>query len=145
MTVIDRAQALCDLLLGAAYADDHFHENEKDFVRAHLVALCGGELPRDLAANIDAFDRRRFHIPTSAAAFAGDSKEKKRDLLKLVAALHDTDAELDFAEDDYLRSVARALDAEDSLQGLALEYEVQTLRDSFERLSNPLPPPVPSH
>ena len=139
----DRAQALCDLLLGAAYADDHFHQNEKDFVRAHLVALCGGELPRELAARIDSFDRESFDIARAAAVFAGESKQAKRDLLELIAALHDTDEELDLAEDDYLRDLAKALDAEDSLAGLALDYETHKLRPSLERLGISFPPPPP--
>jgi uncharacterized tellurite resistance protein B-like protein len=144
MTATDPAQALCDLLLGAAYADDHLHENEKDFVRAHLVALCGGELPPDLAARIDAFDRERFDLDRTVAAFAADSHEQKRAILELVAALHDTDEELDLAEDDYLRELARALGAEDALEGLALDYETEKLRASCESLRIVLPPPVPS-
>jgi uncharacterized tellurite resistance protein B-like protein len=144
MTAIDRAEALCDLMLGAAYADDYFHDNEKNFVRAHLVALCGGELPRDLAARIEAFEREEFAVERAAAAFVSDDKEQKRALLELLAALHDTDEELDFAEDDYLREVARAVGAEDALEGLALEYETQKLRRSFESLRLVLPPPVPS-
>ena len=143
MTAVDRAEALCDLLLGAAYADSHFHEREKAFVRAHLVALCGGELPRELAARIDAFDPTRFTVETAAAAFAPSSTDQKRDLLELVAALHDTDEELDLAEDDYLRALARALAAEDCLGDLALQYSSQKLRSTFDSLRAVLPPPPP--
>lgn len=144
MTPIDRALALCDVLLGAAYADDHFHERETAWVRAYLVAICGGELPRELADRIDAFDPGGFDLERAAAAFTGDSNEQKRDIVKLVAALHDADEELDLAEDDYLRAVARAIDADESaLEGLALEYEVENLQDAFARVGAITPPPLP--
>ena len=144
MTANDRALALCDILLGAAHADDHFHERETAFVRAHMVAICGGERPRELADRIDAFDPARFDLERTAAAFAGDSEDHKRDLLELVAALHSTDEELDLAEDDYLRAVARAIEAgEGALDGLALDYREEGLQNSFERLRSVTPPPPP--
>jgi uncharacterized tellurite resistance protein B-like protein len=143
MTAPDRAHALCDLLLGAAYADEHFHEREKAFVRAHLVALCGGELPRELASRIEEFEPKSFDLERTAAAFQDDSNDAKRDILELIAALHETDEELAMSEDDYLRELARALGAEDALGGLALEYESKKLRQTFERLSSAVPPPPP--
>lgn len=142
MTAVDRALALCDLLLGAAHADDHFHERETALVRAHLVAISGGELSRELAERIETFDPSRFDLERSGAAFAHDSKEQKRDLLELVASLHDADDELDLAEDDYLRAVVRAIEADESaLDGLALDYEVEKLHDTFERVRATPPPP----
>lgn len=139
----DRSAALCDILLGAAYADTHFHHREKAFVRAHLVALCGGELPRELAERIEAFDPEMFTLEPAAAAFAADSWQTRRDLLELVASLNDTDGVLDLSEDDYLRRLAGALGAEDALSGLALEYQSAPRTHSFENLRAFLPPPPP--
>ncbi len=139
----DPARALCDILLGAAYADDYFHERERDFVRAHLVALCGGELPRDLATRIDRFDPASFDLAASAAPFARHSNDAKRDLLELVASLHETDEEIDLAEDDYLRALARALGAEELLGGLTIEHESKPRVESWDRLRALLPPPPP--
>lgn len=140
MSALDRAQALCDILLGAAFADTHFHEREKVFVRAYLVALCGGELPAELAARIDAFDPADFDLRRAAAAFADDTKGQKRDLLQVVAALNESDDEIDLAEDDYLCALARALRADDALSGLALSYESRELRNHLERLEALVPP-----
>lgn len=142
MTAVDRAQALCDILLGAAFADEFFHEREKDFVRAYLVALCGGELPRELAARIDAFSRDQFELAQAVSAFKNDDDTQRRDLLELVASLHESDEELDFAEDDYLRELAAALGAKHLLDGLTIDYESRQLRASLDRLGA-LPPPVP--
>jgi uncharacterized tellurite resistance protein B-like protein len=143
MTAADRAQALCDLLLAAAYADAHFHEREKALIRERVAELSGGEVPAELAARIDAFDPAGFDLEETAAAFAGDPPEKKRELLELVAALHEADEELDLAEDDYLRALARGIGAPDgALDGLVLSYEVEALRRSFEGL-RATPPPIP--
>jgi uncharacterized tellurite resistance protein B-like protein len=140
----DRTLAICDLLLGAAHADSHFHDQERDSVRDLLADLHGGgELPAEVEKRIAGFDASAFDLARSAALFRGDSADEKRRLLHLVAAIHDADEELDLAEDDYLRALGTALElpAED-LKGLALEFEVQELRDSFTRLRS-TPPPIP--
>lgn len=140
----DRTLAICDLLLGAAHADAHFHDRERKKVRDLLTDLCGGEaLPSDVEARIDAFKPAEFDVATAAVPFRGDSVEEKRKLLHLVAAIHEADEELDFDEDDYLRALASALELEDAdLRGLVLEFEVEELRDTFTQLRS-TPPPIP--
>jgi hypothetical protein len=60
-----------------------------------------------------------------------------------VAAINDADDELDLAEDDYLRALAAALDLPASaLEGLALDIEIEELREDFARVRK-LPPPLP--
>ena len=46
MSITDRILPLCELLLGAAYADKELKEQEKDKVRDLLEEL-GGELPTE--------------------------------------------------------------------------------------------------
>jgi len=139
-----RAFAICDLLLGAAHADSHFHDRERQRVRELVAELAGKSgLPPELDERIGAFRTATFDLERSAAAFRGDAIEEKRKLIRLVAAIHDADEELDLAEDDYLRALAAALGLPDSeLTGLALELEVEELRDSYARL-RAMPPPIP--
>ncbi|HWM87731.1 MAG TPA: TerB family tellurite resistance protein [Kofleriaceae bacterium] len=142
---LDRTSAICDLLLGAAHADSHFHDQERDRVRELLGELHGAdELPAELEARIDAFDPAGFDIASASSGFRADPVEERRKLLHLVAAIHEADEELDLDEDEYLRELAGALDLPaEELSGLALEFEVEELRDSFTRL-RATPPPIPA-
>ncbi len=119
---LDRTLAICDLLLD----------------------LCGAdELAPELEARIDGFDATSFDVARAAAPFRGDSMDEKRKLLHLVAAIHDADEELDLDEDDYLRDLAAALALPESdLGDLALDFEVEELREDFTKLSGG-PPPIP--
>ena len=141
----DRTLAICDLLLGAAHADEHFHDEERETVRELLADLHGSEkLPAELETRIQEFTPAGFDVARTAAPFRGDPLEERRKLLHLVSAIHDADEELDLAEDDYLRALATALELPaGELSGLALEFEVEELRDSFVRLRSS-PPPIPA-
>jgi uncharacterized tellurite resistance protein B-like protein len=141
---LDRALAICDLLLGAAHADSFFHDEERERVRELLAEMHGDEaLPQELEARIAAFTPAGFDLTRAASGFRGDPLVERRKLLHLVSAVHEADEELDLAEDDYLRALGAALDLpDDELRGLALEFEVGELRDSFTELRS-LPPPIP--
>jgi uncharacterized tellurite resistance protein B-like protein len=143
MPATERLIPLSDLLLGAAYADGHFAAREKEKVAELLTTLLDeAALPSALAAWIDAFDPKSFNLSASCAEFAEDAPVEKRQLLELIAAVHDADEELDLAEDDYLKAVAAELDATDQLDGLALVIEIEKLRTSMNRL-RAVPPPPP--
>jgi uncharacterized tellurite resistance protein B-like protein len=143
MPATDRLIPLSDLLLGAAYADGHFASREKEKVAELLTSLLEeDDLPAALMAWIDAFDPKSFDLAASCAEFAEDAPVDKRQLLELIAAVHDADEELDLAEDDYLKAVAAELDATDQLDGLALVIEIEKLRTSMSRL-RAVPPPPP--
>ncbi len=141
----DRTLAICDLLLGAAHADEYFHDEERETVRELLADLHGGEtLPAEVEARIEAFSPAGFDVARAAAPFRGDPVDERRKLLHLVSAIHDADEELDLAEDEYLRALGAALELPaGELSGLALEFEVEELRDSFTRLRG-TPPPIPA-
>ena len=138
----DRILPLCDLLLGAAYADKELKDQEKDEVRSLLEGL-GGELPPEVEQKIVQFDPGKFDVKEAAAAFKGDSEEERKKLLYLVAAVNEADDEIDFAEDDYLRALADALSLPKSaLEGLTVEIETEELKETFQKVRKG-PPPIP--
>lgn len=142
MALPDRILPLCDLLLGAAYADDHFRDREREEVRELLADLSGGALTAELDQRIAGFDPKRFDLATAAAAFRGDDVDDRRRVLFLVAAINEADDEIDFAEDDYLRALAGALDLPPTaLDGLTVDVEIEELRDDFAKVRSAPPPP----
>lgn len=139
----DRILSLCDLLLGAAYADNELKEQEKDEVRA-LLAELAGEVPPEVETRIGSFDPRQFDLKAAAAPFLADSEDDKRKLLVLVSAINESDEEIDFAEDDYLRALAKELDLSASaIAGLTLEVETEELKGTFDKARKG-PPPLPA-
>jgi len=144
MAQLDRTLAICDLLLGAAHADSHFTDRERVTVRELLADLFGSEnLPSEVEARIDLFQADTFDVATAAQPFRGDSEDEKKKLLYLVAAVHEADEELDFAEDDYMRALGKALDMPDAaLDDLVIDVESEDLAEDFQALRKS-PPPVP--
>jgi len=141
---LDRTMAICDLLLGAAYADEQFTDHERETVRELLSDLCGSsDLPSEIEARIELFDSKAFSLEKTCAPFLSDSEDDRRKLLHLISAVHEADEELDFAEDDYVRAVADALQLpEETLTGIAVDFEVEELKEEFDHLRK-TPPPVP--
>jgi len=142
MSLTDRLVPLCDLLLGAAYADEDFKDRERDAVKRLLGELSGSALSDELEAQIAGFDAKVHDVAASAAAFADDSEDNRKRVLHLVAAIHDADEELDFSEDAYLRAVATALKLDDAtIRGLTIDVEVEELREELAIVRKPPPPP----
>jgi len=142
MALPDRIVPLCDLLLGAAYADEEFKAREREEVREMLADLSGGKLSKELETQIDNFDPAKFDLAKTAAEFKSDSPDDRRRLLFLVAAINDADDEVDFAEDEYLRALAAALELPASaLAGLTVDVEVEELREEFVKVRKGPPPP----
>lgn len=132
----DRIDAICDLLLGAAYADDEFHDREMEAILELLAKLMKvDEVPSEVAARLNTFEPESFDLDACVAHFKDESEERKLKLLELVGAVHDADDEYAFAEDDYIRRVGLALDLESShIESMALEFEVEDLQESFDAL-----------
>ncbi len=139
----DRVEAVCDLLMGAAYADENLHEKEKKAVESHLKTLLpDGKMTPAIQARVNDFDPKDFDLEEVAKAFTADGKADRVKLLDLVASIHAADDEHDFAEDDYLRSVAKALGLKESeSKEHVLVYEVETLKEYLAALRPPPPPP----
>jgi uncharacterized tellurite resistance protein B-like protein len=141
MPISDRILPLCELLLGAAYADEELRAQEKDEVRA-LVEDLAGAVPAEVDARIASFDPKKFDLAKAAAPFRDDSEDDRKRLLVLVSAIHEADDELDLREDDYLRALAKALALPDSaLAGLVIDVEAEELQQTFAKARKPPPPP----
>ncbi|NVB79752.1 MAG: TerB family tellurite resistance protein [Kofleriaceae bacterium] len=143
MPTSDRIFPLCELLLGAAYADGELQAQEKTEIRALLIELAG-EARVEVEACIASFEPEKFDPSSVLGLFKDDSEEERRRLLVLVSTVIEADDEIDFAESDYLRSLASGLGLPDSaLEGLAVDMEIEEIKDTFEAVRNG-PPPVPS-
>ena len=131
--VESKIELLADLFLGAAYADDRFGPDEREFVRRLLAdLLCIPQVPEYLDRRINAFDNKRFDLREAAKVFAAQPPMSKRRLLELVAQVTHADGVFDLAEDDYLRKLAEHLEVPlTEYRDLVLEYEIEKLRDSF--------------
>ncbi len=141
---VDRILPLTQLLLGAAYADNELHEKERDEVRALLEDLAT-ELPTEVEVELASFDPKTFDVNKVAAEFAHDSEDDRKKLLFLVSAVIEADEEIDFAEDDYLRALAKALNLPDSaLAGLTVDVETEDLKETFQQVRKGPPPPPKS-
>jgi uncharacterized tellurite resistance protein B-like protein len=139
----DRILPLCDLLLGAAYADKVLRDPEKAEVRAMIEDLAG-TLPPEVDKRIASFDPNKFDVARAAQPFRSDSQDDRKKLLVLCSAVIEADEEIDFSEDDYLRALAGALDLPNSaLIGLTVDVESEELQQSFQAVRKGPPPPPP--
>ena len=144
MESMDRILPLCDLLLGAAFADGRFEKVEQDTVRDTLLDLMNvTELPDEVESWINGFDPETFNLADSVGAFKDDSVDDRKKVLYLVEAIHDADDEVDLAEDAFLQELAKALDLDDDVvKGMSGIFETEVLRSSLAQVRKG-PPPVP--
>jgi len=141
MATPDRILPLCDILMGAAYADKEFHDREREEVRGMLADLAGSLTP-ELEKRIASFDPDKFDLATTAATFKDDPPDDRRRLLFLVAAVNEADEEVDISEDEYLRALAKALDLPDeALEGMVIDVEIEDLKEDFQKVRKGPPPP----
>jgi uncharacterized tellurite resistance protein B-like protein len=143
MSTSDRIFPICELLLGAAYADGEFHRQENTEIRALLVELAG-EMRVEVEACIASFEPAKFDPSSVIGIFRDDSEEERRRLLLLVSTVIEADEEIDLAENEYLRKVASALALPPSaLEGLVVDVEIEEVKETFHAVRKG-PPPVPS-
>jgi uncharacterized tellurite resistance protein B-like protein len=142
----DRILTITDLMLGAVFADDEFTADEQRAVRQLLAELMGQPdkpLPPNVEDRIRGFDPVRFDPAAAAHEFKDDPLNGKRRLLELVGRLVNADGVLDLREDEYLRKLAGLLGLEyGDYKDLVLDYEVEELREHFDKLRAPPPPMV---
>jgi uncharacterized tellurite resistance protein B-like protein len=136
MNVSDRIYPLCELLLGAAYADQELHKLEKVEVRALLTEMAG-ERMIEVEACIGSFEPEKFDLATTAAIFRDDAEADRQKLLVLVSTVIEADDEIDLAENEYLCALAEALGLpESALAGLTLDVEIEEIQESFSTLGS---------
>ncbi len=70
----DRIFPVCELLLGAAYADRELHALEAIEVRA-LITELAGEHRVEVEACIASFEPEKFDMKATAAAFRDDAED----------------------------------------------------------------------
>lgn len=133
----DRIFPLCEILLGAAYADQELHDLEKIEIRALLTELAG-EHRIEVEACIASFEPDKFDLKSAAGAFRNDREEQRRKLLLLVATVIEADGEIDFAENDYMRALAAGLALPASaLDGLVVDIELVEIQETFDDVRKP--------
>ena len=143
MSTSDRIFPLCELLLGAAYADGELQSQEKTEIRALLVELAG-ELRVEVEACIASFEPDKFDLDSIIGIFKDDSDDDKQKLLRLVSTVIEADDEIDLGENEYLRELAGALALPASaLAGLTVDIEIEEVKDTFDAVRKG-PPPLPT-
>jgi uncharacterized tellurite resistance protein B-like protein len=127
----DRIFPLCELLLGAAYADGELHPKETTEIRALLVELAG-EARVEVEACIASFEPTKFDMSSLVGYFRDDSETERKKLLLLVSTVIEADEVTDLAENDFLRALADGLALPSSaLAGLTIDVEIEEVRETF--------------
>ena len=105
----DHILTITDLLLGAAYADKRLEGQETDSIRSLLVKLSGKQrLPDAVESRFTKFSPAA-HDPAAAGKRLSHLGDDRRRILEMIAAVSESDEEIDLAEDRYLRTVAEAM------------------------------------
>ena len=141
----DKNETIADLLMGAAYADNHLDGRELDAVKKLLANVMSLEqLPEEMAARLESFDAKGFDARAAAQSLELTTEEEKRNLVELIAAVTEADEELDLDENDYIEEVAGALDLpRATFTDLTVEVlSVENLQAAGQRLMS-VPPPIP--
>jgi uncharacterized membrane protein YebE (DUF533 family) len=143
MSSSDRIFPLCELLLGAAYADGQFQKQEKTEIRALLTELAG-EMRVEVEACIASFEPDKFKLDSIIGVFRDDSEEERKKLLLLASTVIEADDEIDLSENAYLRDLAVALALPTSaLDGLIVDVEIEEVKETFNAVRKG-PPPIPA-
>lgn len=100
---------ITDLLLGAAYADKRLEGKEKDKIRSLLAKLSGDKsFPDAVEARFREFSPAAFDVDAAGKRLAHLGGDRRK-ILEMIAAVSESDAEIDLAEDRYLRRAAVAM------------------------------------
>jgi uncharacterized tellurite resistance protein B-like protein len=120
----DHIETITDLLLGAAYADKRLEGREKDQIRALLGKLAGADtLPAAIEKRFIDFQPARFDATAAGKLLAGLGNDRRR-VLEMIAAVTESDDEVDIAEDQYIRKVAEGMGlAEKQFRDLIVDFQ----------------------
>ena len=129
----DHVETITNLLLGAAYADKRLQGDEVASIRSLLLKLLGtSELPSAQSDQIANFSPAKFNAEEAAASLKVLDDDDRRKVVDMIVAIHESDDELDLAEDDYLTKVAKAIGMSDEeVSGLTLHVEIEELAGSL--------------
>ncbi|PRQ05540.1 Tellurite resistance protein TerB [Enhygromyxa salina] len=105
----DHILTITDLLLGAAYADKRLEGQETAKIRSLLTKLVGKpDLPVTVESRFKEFSPAAFDVDAAGKGLAGLG-DQRRKILEMIAAVSESDEEIDLAEDRYLRRAAEAM------------------------------------
>ena len=130
--------ALTDILMAGAHADQKLDGREVEAVRRMLVEAMkdANELPEEIEKRIERFDPEQFDLEVAVMRLGKLDSLHRRAILEMLADLSEADEEIDLQEDEFLRRVAKELNAgDDELEGLTVEVEIVTKK------KQPPPPP----
>ncbi|MCH9681173.1 MAG: TerB family tellurite resistance protein [Deltaproteobacteria bacterium] len=129
----EHIDTITDLLLGAAYADKRLEGQELAAIRSMVSKLMGTPAPPAAQEErIKSFNPAKHDAGDAARSLAALPMASKRKLIGLVASVTESDDEIDFAEDAYLRTVAEGLGlAEDEIAALTIEIIETDELDGF--------------
>ncbi len=129
----EHVETITNLLLGAAYADKRLQGDEVASIRKLLTTLLGVDsLPGAQSDQIASFSPAKFNAEEAAASLKVLSAEDRRRVVDMIVAVHESDEELDLAEDAYLERVAKGIGLSDEEIGeLTLEVEIEELAGSL--------------
>ncbi len=136
-----REEHISDLLMAAAHADGHLDGRELQRVRQILrQATKAAFLPEALRVRMRAFEPEALNLAATIEALGLSDPADKRQLVELIASVHEADSTWDLDEDEYLRSVAVALGmAKSDYADLTIE-EIHIEEIGARLLPPPLPP-----
>lgn len=119
----EHIDTITDLLLGAAYADKRLEGQELAAIRSMLNTLLGtSTLPAAQEDRIKGFNPAKHDAAAAASSLKSLSADDKTKLIDLVASVTESDDEIAFAEDEYLRKVATGLGLSDEdIAGMTIE------------------------
>jgi len=105
-----RALALADIMCGAALADGNFDVSERIVALAMLMKVLGvTQLPAEVEAHVNAFDRGRFNLAAAIKRLDLESDKEKRSLLKVVADIVKADTKVEKTERTFVTRLGKVL------------------------------------
>lgn len=130
----DQLKALVELLAGAAWADDQFHGLEADAITAIIAEHADNDAASETAtAHLEGFGKDDVDVSSACERLGLDSTEARSAVISLIARVTDADFTHDFAESDYIESVASALGLD------ASDYRAHTVEEIKVAFSIPKP------
>lgn len=125
----EQLKAVAEILAGAAWADDQYHGLEAETISRIISEHADDEyIASNVKQHLGAFDKDAFDVADACSRVGLDSDADRAALIALVARVTDADFTHDFAESDYIASVAAALGLDESSYK---EHTVEVVKVAF--------------
>lgn len=125
----DQLKAVAELLAGAAWADDQYHGLEAETISRIISEHADDEYAAShVKEHLATFDKDNFDVAEAVARVGLNTDGERAALLGLVARVTDADFTHDFAESDYIESVASALGLDEASYR---EHTVEEVKVAF--------------